>query len=50
VKSREDRRHKAWQLIAWLSGLVAGFLILYALTEGTSTAGVDIRVPLITVT
>jgi hypothetical protein len=50
VKSREAKRHTAWQLIAWTSGVVVGLLILYTLTEGTSIAGVGIMVPLITVT
>jgi hypothetical protein len=50
VKSREAKRHTAWQLIAWISGVVVGLLILYTLTEGTSIAGVGIMVPLITVT
>jgi hypothetical protein len=48
VKSREAKRHEAWQLIAWISGAVIGLLILYALAEGTSTARVGIMVPLIT--
>jgi hypothetical protein len=44
------KRREAWQLIAWVGGVVAGLLILYGLTEGTPTAGVGVITPLITAT
>jgi hypothetical protein len=49
VKSRKTKRREAWQLIAWVGGVVAGLLILYCLTEGPPSTGISTIVPLITV-
>jgi hypothetical protein len=34
VRSREARRREAWQLITWVSTVVAGLLIVYGLSGG----------------
>ena len=49
MKSRATKSREAWQLIAWVGGVVTGLLILYGLTEGTPPTGIGIMVPLITV-
>jgi len=49
VKARVAKRYEAWQLIAWVGGVVAGLLILYGLTEGAPTAWIGIITPLMTV-
>jgi hypothetical protein len=48
VKSRATKRREAWQLIAWVGGVVAGLLILYCLSEGTPPSGTGVMAPLIT--